>query len=89
MLEDGFFISNLISAHLLRVFVAKPKAGSEDAVKAVFDERFDYFKNDPNAAFYPMQWESIDGAVSGVTDDGYYYIIVHKNGAEIADAMVG
>lgn len=88
MMDDSCFITNMFSLHLYRIFLAKPKAGSESIVKSVFEETFDYLKNDPNVALYGGQRESVAGGVAGVTDDGYYYIIIHANGAKIADAMV-
>lgn len=86
---EDFYISNaMISAQLNEVIIAKPKAGSEEALKAQFDSHFDYIKNDPNATFYPAQEASAEGAVSGETADGYYYIIVHENGESAAEALL-
>lgn len=55
----------------------------EKAVAAYYD----YIKNDPNAMAYPSMQESVDGTVSGKTSDGYLYVIVHENGAEIAKVL--
>lgn len=86
---EDFYVSNaMISAQLAEVIIAKPKAGSEDALKEIMDKHFDYIKNDPNATFYPDQEISAAGAVSGVTDDGYYYILVHENGDAAAEALL-
>ena len=52
----------------------------------MFDAHFEYIKND--AAFYPDQEPSAAGTVNGTTEDGYLYIIVHENGADIASAML-
>lgn len=86
MCEDYYFSNQLISAQLNEIVIAKPSAGNEDALKAAFDAHFEYIQND--AAFYPDQEASAAGAVSGTTEDGYYYIIVHENGADAAAAML-
>ncbi len=86
MCEDYYLSNQLISANLNEVVIAKPVAGKEDDLKAVFDAHFEYIKND--AAFYPDQEPSAAGTVNGTTEDGYLYIIVHENGADIASAML-
>lgn len=86
---EDFYASNaMISANLSQIIIAKPKAGCEEELKAQIDAHFDYIKNDPNAAFYPEQELSAKGAVSGVTDYGYYYLLVHKEGAAAAEALL-
>lgn len=83
---DEYYISNaMMSVHLNEIIIAKPKAGNEDAVKSQLDEHFAYIKD--GAAFYPDQEIAAAGAVEGVTSDGYYYIIVHQIGSQIADVM--
>ena len=84
--EDYYFTNQMMSVHLNEVLIAKPKAGSEDALKEQFDARFDYIKN--GAAFYPEQEESAAGAVNGTTEDGYLFIIVHADGAKAQEAML-
>lgn len=84
--EDYYLSNQLISAQLNEVVIAKPSAGNEDALKSAFDAHFEYIKNE--AAFYPDQEASAAGAVSGTTEDGYLYIIVHENGADAAEAML-
>ena len=85
-LLDEYYISNaMMSVHLNEIIIAKPKAGNEDAVKSQLDEHFAYIKD--GAAFYPDQEIAAAGAVEGVTSDGYYYIIVHQIGSQIADVM--
>ncbi len=86
MCEDYYFSNQLISAQLNEILVAKPTAGNEDALKDAFDAHFEYIQTD--AAFYPDQEASAAGAVSGTTEDGYLYIIVHENGADAAAAML-
>lgn len=85
-LEDYCLMFDMVGINSQEVLVAKPKAGSEADVKAAFDARFDVIK-DPSRFLYPAGEEAVAGAVSGVTDDGYYYIVVHHMGSEIADAM--
>ena len=77
----------MITGRKMVILIAKPKAGNENAVKAIFDAKYDYYKNDPNAAFYLAEQEDVKGTVSGVTGDGYYYIIVHPNGPAIQSAI--
>ena len=87
MLDDYCFLYPMITGRKMIFLVAKPKAADKDAVKAIFDAKYDYYKNDPNAAFYLAEQEDVAGTVSGVTNDGYYYIIVHKNGPAIQSAI--
>ena len=88
MLDDYCFLYPMITGRKMIIFIAKPKAGSKDAVKAIFDAKYDFYKNDPNAAFYLAEQEDVKGTVSGVTADGYYYLIVHPNGPAIQDTIV-
>ncbi len=83
---DEYYLSvALMSAHLNEIIIVKPKPGSEPNVESQLDEHFDYVKN--SAALYPEQEISAEGAVQGKTADGYYYIIVHRIGSEIADII--
>ncbi len=84
-LEEYCFCSNLISAQLNEVIIVKPVNGREGAVQDVLDSYLNYTQN--GAAFYPDQEISAAGAVSGKTADNYMYLIVHENGAAIADAI--
>ena len=84
-LEEFCFCTNLISAQLNEVIVVKPVNGREGAVQDVLDSYLNYTQN--GAAFYPDQEISAAGAVSGKTADNYMYLIVHENGAAIADAI--
>ncbi|MBP1563002.1 MAG: DUF4358 domain-containing protein [Oscillospiraceae bacterium] len=84
-LEEFCFCTNLMSAQLNRVIVVKPVNGREGAVEDAINTYLNYSQT--GAAFYPAQEESAAGAVSGKTADNYIYLIVHKNGGAIADAM--
>lgn len=84
--EDYYFSTQLMSAQLNEVVIAKPSAGNEEALQAQFDAHFEYIKN--GAAFYPAQEESAAGAVQGKTEDGYLYILVHVDGAACEEAML-
>ena len=84
--EDYFFSMQMMSEHLNEIVIVKPTAGNEDAVKEQVDARFAYLKD--GAAFYPEQEESAAGGVSGVTEDGYYYIVIHKDGETAAQALL-
>lgn len=84
--EDYYLAIPMISANMEEIIVVKPKAGSEEAVKTAI---FDHITNvTENMFLYPGQEEIAAGAVSGETPDGYIYGIVHKNGADIAQAML-
>lgn len=87
-MEEYCFATNFISAQLNKVVVVKPKADNETEVSEALDAYFENVTTDPNIVFYPAQEESAKGAVKGKTDDGYYYIIVHENGADIESAML-
>lgn len=84
-LEEYCFCTNVISAQLNRVIVVKPVNGREGAVEDAINTYLNYSQT--GAAFYPAQEESAAGAVSGKTPDNYIYLIVHKNGQAIADAI--
>lgn len=84
-LEEYCFCTNVMSAQLNRVIVVKPINGREGAVEDAINTYLNYSQT--GAAFYPAQEESAAGAVSGKTPDNYIYLIVHKNGQAIADAI--
>lgn len=84
--EEHCFIIDMVGINAHELLIAKPKAGSENTVKAAFDARFDMIK-DPNRFLYPAGFESVAGAVRGTTDDGYLYIVVHPDGKDIESAM--
>lgn len=86
--EEFCFATNIISAQLNKIIVIKPKDGKENDISTAIDTYFNGIKNDPNIAFYPAQQASADGAVKGKSDDGYYYVIVHENGADIETEML-
>ncbi len=83
--EESYVATAMMNVHLSEVIVLKPSEGNEDAVKSQLDEHFAYIKD--GAAFYPEQEAAAAGAVQGETEDGFYYIIVHQIGSEIADVM--
>lgn len=85
LLDDYYLATALMSVHLNEIIIVKPQADKEDEVKAQLDAHFEYIKD--GAAFYPEQEKSAAGAAQGQTSDGYYYIIVHQIGDEIADVM--
>lgn len=83
--EDYYFALPYTSVDLARIIIVKPAEGNEDAVRSQVEAHFDYIKT--SAADYPTQEAAVSGSVSGVTSDGYYYIIVSENGAAAADAI--
>lgn len=89
MLEDSCFIAAAANDRKHFVFIARAKEGGEDMIHGIFNGIFHQYKNDPNAGYNAHQKQDAAGTVTGVTGDGYYYIIVHENGAKIADTMVG
>lgn len=83
---DEYYVAvSMMSVHLNEVVIVKPSEGNEETIKTQLDEHFAYIKD--GAAFYPEQEIQAAGAVQGKTDDGFYYIIVHQIGSEIADIM--
>ncbi len=83
--EDYYFALPYTSVDLARIIIVKPAEGNEDTVRSQVEAHFDYIKT--SAADYPTQEATVSGSVSGVTSDGYYYIIVSENGAAAADAI--
>lgn len=86
--EDYYFSCNLMSVHLNRILIAKPAAGSEDALKEQFDSYHSYLADMEKEGLYEAQAVSLSGMVYGETSDGYYYIIVNQDGAAAEDAML-
>lgn len=83
---EDFYVSNqLVSSQLNEIVFVKPISDSEETVKAQLEQHLKYVQE--NAAFYPDQQPSADGAVMGTFANGYMYLIVHENGAEIASAI--
>lgn len=83
--EEYVIYVPLMSVHLDEIVIVKPKAGKEGEVQDQLDEHYDYIKE--SAAFYPAQEIAAAGAVKGKTDDGFYYVIVHEIGSQIADVI--
>ncbi len=83
--EDYYIANQLISAQLNEIIIVKPLEGKEDELQTQLDAHFEYIKND--AAFYPDQEPSAEGAVMGELDNGYKYIFVHENGDVIEEAV--
>lgn len=85
--EEFCLSTNFISAAFNKVIIIKPKAGKEEEVSNAFKSYLTMIQ-DPSMMLYPDQEIQIAGTVTGETDDGYYYMIVHENGADIAAAML-
>lgn len=85
LLEDYAVYVPMMSVHLDELIIVKPNPGSEPAVEDQLNSHFEYIKE--GAAFYPAQEIAAAGAVMGKTDDGFYYVIVHQIGSEIADVI--
>lgn len=83
--NDYCFANTMISANLFKVYIIKPIDGCKDKVKQWLNDYLDHCRN--TAAYYPQQQAQAAGAVIGETDDGYFYLICHEKGADIADHM--
>ena len=86
--EDYYFADNMMSVHFNRILIAKPSAGNEEALGAQFDAYVSYLDNMETDRLYEDQVISLSGRVHGETPDGYYYIIVHEDGAAAEAAML-
>lgn len=86
MFDDYCFYCDMMGINGHTVFVGKPKSGRENTVQYALERSFDAYKG--QAGFYPAGEGSVAGAVSGITDSGYYYCIIHADGANIASAML-
>ncbi len=86
MLEEYVLYAPMMSAHLHELIIVKPTAGNETAVQEAIDSHFAYIQD--GAAFYPDQEITAAASVKGTTDDGYIYVIVHEEGAAIADSLL-
>lgn len=86
--EDYYFADNMMSVHFNRILIAKPSAGNEEALRAQFDAYASYLDNMETDRLYEDQVISLSGRVHGETPDGYYYIIVHEDGAAAEAAML-
>lgn len=85
--EEFCLSTNFISAAFNKVIIIKPKAGKEEEVSNAF-KSYQEMIQDPSMMYYPAQEIQIAGTVTGETDDGYYYMIVHENGEDIAATML-
>ena len=87
--DEFCIVLPMMSAQINKVIIVKPKEGSEDNVSTALDAYFEKYEQlSPEVVNYPSMEEVAAGAVKGQTDDGYYYIIVHKNGADVESAML-
>ena len=84
--EDSYYYTNVMSPHLFRIVIVKPSEATKELCAQRIDEYANYMKTE--AAFYPDQEVSAAGTVSGVTDDGFYYVIVHQDGAKGEEALL-
>lgn len=85
LLDEYSIYVPMMSVHLDELIIVKPKSGSEADVEKQLSDHLDYIKN--GAAFYPDQEIAAAGAVMGQTDDGFYYLVVHQIGSQIADVI--
>lgn len=83
---DSFYSVNLMSPQLYRIVIIKPTEETKNAAAKRIEEYAEYIKTE--AAFYPDQEISAAGTVSGVTPDGFYYVIVHEDGAKAEEALL-
>ncbi len=86
MFEDYCFAFDMIGINGHTVFAGKAKEGQEEAVKTAIENNLDAYKDSVN--FYPAAGQAVAGAVNGISDDGYYYFVIHANGSDVASAML-
>lgn len=86
MFEDYCFAFDMIGINGHAVFAGKAKAGQEDAVKTALEKNLETYKE--SVSFYPAGQAAAAGAVSGTSDDGYCYFVIHPNGNDAASAML-
>ncbi len=87
--EDYVVAGPMISAHLKRFVIAKPKAGREEAVKNALSEYAEVSQNPPSGGWmgYPGWEKERAGTYFGETDDGCYYVVVAAEGEEMGSAI--
>ncbi len=86
MFEDYCFVYDMIGIQGHTIFAGKAKAGQEDAVKTAIEKNLDAYKDSVN--WYPAAGQSVAGSVNGISDDGYYYFVIHADGSDVASAML-
>lgn len=84
--EDSYYYTNVMSPHLYRIVIVKPSEATEEICAQRIEDYANYMKTE--AALYADQEVSAAGTVSGVTDDGFYYVIVHQDGAKGEEALL-
>lgn len=84
--EDYYLAIPALSANIEEIVIVKPAAGYEDEIKTALENHLSIKTDAMN--IYPSQEEIAAGAVSGTTDDGYCYVIIHKDGAAIEQTML-
>lgn len=89
--EDYFFAYNHDYSAYSEILIVKPKTdiNSVQSFQSEFNNYFDYVKNVMETPVFSQMTLSVMGAVHGVTDDGYYYMLVHEDGTEIAANVFG
>lgn len=84
--EDYVLAAPMMSASLKRFIIVKPKAGKEDAVKTALSQYAETAKvADPTE--YPSWEEERAGTKFGETNDGYFYVVVAAEGADMGAAI--
>lgn len=73
----------MMSAQLKQIIIVKPAEGMDDTVKFAIDE-FAAAAMEGKRGDYPAWEEERAGTVSGKTADGYYYVVVAAEGADMA-----
>lgn len=85
MFEEYCFVFDMIGINGHTIFAGKPKAGQEDAVDAGIESALGDLKE--KVSFYPAGQEAVENSVSGETNDGYFYFVIHHQGETVANAM--
>lgn len=85
-LEDLVIATPMMSAQLKQIIIAKPAAGKEEAVKTALSAFADTAKQ-PNPMEYPAWEAERAGTVFGEAANGYLYVVVAAEGADIGAAI--
>lgn len=85
-LEDFIVAAPMMSAQLKQFIIVKPVEGKEETVKAAMDA-FAESAKEGRRGDYPAWEEERAGTTIGETADGYIYVVVAAEGAEMGAAI--
>ncbi len=85
-LEDMIIATPMMSAQLKQIIIVKPAAGKEEAVKSAISAFAETAKQ-PNPMEYPAWEAERAGTATGETANGYLYVVVAAEGADMGAAI--